>query len=160
MNLHTWAARWGISLEAVADLQRQFGLYGDDLPQAANVNNATETGVANAVRIEASKLGLRLWRNNVGALQDVNGRHVRFGLANDSAVVNAKIKSADLIGVRPVVVTQTHVGHTIGQFVSREIKTPGWHYTGTPRELAQMHWAELIAGLGGDAAFTTGEGSL
>jgi hypothetical protein len=52
------------------------------------------------------------------------------------------------------------VGYTIGQFVSREIKIPGWKFQNTEREQAQLKWAELIISLGGDACFTTGVGTL
>lgn len=161
MTLHQWAARWGVSLEAVADLQRTFGMEGDArIPSNAPMAPHNETEVTAIVRLEASRKGLCVWRNNVGAMEDKSGRHVRFGLANDSAAINARVKSADLIGIRPVIVTSAHVGHTIGQFVSREAKAPGWMYTATPREEAQLRWANIVAGLGGDAAFCTGEGSL
>jgi hypothetical protein len=119
-----------------------------------------EAQVQALVRLEASKVGARLWRNNVGAATMDNGTFVRFGLANDSPTVNSKLKSADLIGIRPVLITQGHVGRTIGQFLSREVKKPGWKYTGNEREKAQLHWAELIVSLGGDAAIITGTGSL
>lgn len=74
--------------------------------------------------------------------------------------MNKVIKSADLIGIRPVLITPGHVGLVIGQFVSREIKPTGWKYTGKAREEAQLRWAELVAACGGDAAFATGEGTL
>jgi hypothetical protein len=112
------------------------------------------------VRLEAARLGILLWRNNVGAgvLQD--GSFIRWGLANDSTQMNRQIKSADLIGIRPLLITPAHVGHTIGQFVSRECKRPGWKWCGNERELAQLEWAKLVNGAGGDAAFATGEGTL
>ena len=76
-----------------------------------------ESTIQAKVRLDASKLGWRLWRNNVGVLMDSRGVPVRFGLANDSAGVNKIIKSADLIGIRPVIITQDMVGKVIGQFV-------------------------------------------
>jgi hypothetical protein len=48
----------------------------------------------------------------------------------------------------------------IGQFMSREIKKEGWRYTGDEDEVAQLRWLELVVAYGGDACFTTGEGSL
>lgn len=108
------------------------------------------------VRLAASRAGVPLWRNNVGAAT-VNGAFLRWGLANETPGMNAVIKSGDLIGIRPVLICPAHVGMVIGQFVSREVKPPGWIYRGIGRERAQQKWADLVTGLGGDAAFTTGE---
>jgi len=121
---------------------------------------SSESGVLSDIRLEASQRGARLWRNNVGATYTPSGQFLRYGLANDSAALNAAIKSADLIGIRPVIITPQDVGRVIGQFISREVKHPGWKYTGTDRERAQLAWAELINSLGGDACFTTGRGTL
>lgn len=103
---------------------------------------------------------MRLWRNNVGGTYTEEGSFLRYGLANDSKQMNDAIKSHDLIGIRPVLIEQHHVGKIIGQFVSREVKAAGWKYRGTKREEAQLRWAELIASLGGDACFANGEGTL
>lgn len=160
MTLHAWAARWHITPAAVADLQREFGMDGDTTRPASPVSDTQEGAAQATIRLEAARKGLLIWRNNVGALADANGRFVRYGLANDSEAVNKRIKSGDLIGVRPVTISPGHIGHVIGQFVSREVKAPGWHYTATPREAAQLRWIELLASVGADAKFATGEGTL
>jgi hypothetical protein len=121
-----------------------------------------ESDIQAKVRLEASRNGIRLWRNNVGALKTPDGSYLRYGLANDSPHLNAVFKSSDLIGIRPILITQDMVGKTIGQFVAREVKAPGWLYRDTQRERAQRAFIDLINKLGGDAAFTTGdeEGTL
>jgi hypothetical protein len=101
-----------------------------------------------------------LWRNNVGAATTADGSFIRFGLANDSSGLNKILKSADLIGINPVQITQDMVGCVIGQFISREVKTKNWRYTGTAREQAQLKWIELILSLGGNACFANGEGTI
>lgn len=119
-----------------------------------------ERDVQNLIRLEASRKGLRVWRNNVGAGYMRNGSFLRWGLANESKAVNEKFKSGDLIGIRSVIITPELVGCKIGQFVSREAKHSEWTYTGTPHEVAQKAWNDLILEMGGDAAFAIGEGSL
>jgi hypothetical protein len=120
----------------------------------------SEAYAQSQVRLEAPTKGVTLFRNNVGVLTDINGRPVRFGLANDSKQLNEVLKSSDLIGWRPVLITPEHVGRTLAQFVSRECKAPGWKYTGTDRERAQKAWLDLVAAAGGDSAFATGPGTL
>jgi hypothetical protein len=141
MNLNQWAIEWKIPFPAMEDLRRQLGIVSTD-PKP--IDGASEAAVQTRVRLEASQRGGRLWRNNVGVLQDDRGVPVRFGLANDSKQMNKIIKSSDLIGIS-----------STGQFVAREIKPEGWVYTGTPREQAQLKFIELITSLGGDASFTT-----
>jgi hypothetical protein len=51
-----------------------------------------------------------LFRNNVGVLQDANGKHIRFGLCPGSA---------DLIGI-----FTKDLSNPIGMFIAAEIKTP------------------------------------
>lgn len=155
--LTQWAARWGVSAEALAELRGvMLGLDADTVA----TEGRSESHVQSLVRLEGADLGIRLWRNNVGAGKTEAGTFVRYGLANDSAAVNAQLKSGDLIGIRPVLIRPEHVGHVIGQFVSREIKRGGWVYTGTDREIAQANWASLVNSMGGDARFAAGKGTL
>ena len=111
--------------------------------------SAGERQVLDAARVEAARSGGRLWRNNVGVAVDARGRVVRYGLCNDSKALNTQVKSSDLIGIQPVTIG----GVTVGQFVAREVKRPGWRYTGTPREVAQLNFLQLITALGGDGRF-------
>lgn len=113
----------------------------------------SETDLQSLIRIKAMSCDIRLWRNNVGAALTRDGRPVRYGLANDSKTLNSVLKSSDLIGIRGYVITEADIGKTIGQFVSYEIKKPGWKYTGTPHERAQLAWIELINNCGGEAKF-------
>jgi hypothetical protein len=130
------------------------------LSRVGFMNTNCEAHIQNIVKLEASKKGCKLWRNNVGAVHSVDGHFMRFGLANESKNVNSVIKSGDLIGIRPVIITPDMIGQTIGQFISREIKKSNWKYTGTEREQAQLRWIKLINSLGGDACFATSEGTL
>lgn len=157
-KLYEWATRWKMPEEAVEDLLRIFGL----IPPVENlkvINSSSEAAVQNIVKLEASRKGARLWRNNLGAVKTEDG-FIRYGLANESNSINQIIKSADLIGIKPVLITQNMIGKTIGQFLSREIKPAGWVFQGTEREHAQFNWVQLITSLGGDACFATGEGTI
>jgi len=154
MNLHEWATRWGIPYDAIRELKEEINT---DPPIQTGLS---ESAVQNIVRLEASKKGARLWRNNVGVLLNADGKPVRYGLCNDSKQMNQVVKSSDLIGIKPVVITADMVGTTIGQFVAREVKEGRWSYSGSEREQAQMNFINLVLSLGGDAMFVNGEGSL
>lgn len=119
----------------------------------------SESSVLAQVRLEAAQAGWHLWRNNVGVLVDRTGRPVRYGLANDGKALNQRLKSADLIGWKPYVVTAADVGRTLAVFVSREVKDPDG-YTDKDRLAAQMRWHALVIAAGGDSAIVTGVGSI
>jgi hypothetical protein len=158
MSTYTdWAARYP---EAAADLTRIL------CTDAGHEGNGSEALVQQRVRVSIADQGAMAWRNNVGATKarcpDCNAPQgpIRYGLANDSARLNKRIKSSDLIGCIPRHVTPAMVGTTIGQFAAIECKRPGWTYTGTEREAGQAAWLALILRLGGFARFTTGEVEL
>lgn len=158
-DIYQWATRHGISHQAIHELQAIFGMHGNhELPP--QVKGVSEAAVQAAVRLEAASKGIHLFRNNVGALIDSRGVPVRYGLANESKQINDVMKSADLIGWRPLIVSNEHVGKCVALFVSRECKKVGWHYTGTDREKAQLAWAKLVTASGGDAGFCSGTGTL
>lgn len=157
MYLYNWAEKHGVSLSALTELR--------DILTGVNTNpplipGESEAAIQNRIRLEASRKGLRLWRNNVGATMDNRGNFIRYGLCNDSKQMNQVIKSSDLIGIRPVIITGGMVDKVIGQFVAREVKAANWKYAGNKREQAQLKFLELIIGMGGDAMFANGEGSI
>lgn len=155
--LHNWARRWGLPQVAINELMQELGAVDHCADRSPT---DTEDGSQIAVRLEASKKGDRLWRNNVGAGKLQNGRFIRWGICNESHKQNKEIKSSDLIGIRRVVITQEMVGAVFGQFLAREIKRPGWRYRATEEEVAQLRFLTLVLSMGGDAAFATGEGTL
>lgn len=171
VNLAEWAARWAVPAQALAELA-QCSIVEPDPDNI--VGGKTEAYVQSAIRgVEAPAKGVFLWRNNVGAgtiyqerdlcdtcRQQQRKRPVRWGLANDSTRVNKVIKSADLIGLRPIIISAEMVGQRIAQFVSRECKREDWSYTGTEEEQAQLAWATIINDNGGDAKIVKAVGSL
>lgn len=155
-GLEGWAAAWGIPLAALEALPSWLLVT----PMGDGEAGASESRATALVRADAVQNGVWLTRNNVGALVDSRGVPVRYGLANESKAQNQVIKSADLIGIRPLKIHPCHVGSTIGQFVSREVKRPGWEFTGKGREKAQFNWLLHVNKLGGDAKFCTGPGTF
>lgn len=102
-----------------------------------------------------------LWRNNVGVAreQTVTGRerYIRYGLGNDSSQLNARFKSADLIGVTPITIIPAHVGRVFGVFTAVEIKPPGWRFRGSQREIAQDNFIKHVQNCGSIAGFAASE---
>lgn len=116
-----------------------------------------EHAVQNHIRLEAARLGIDLWRNNVGVLTDERGVPVRYGLANDSSNINKTIKSSDLIGITPVVIPQSWVGCLVGVFTAVEVKESGWTFNPSrERDLAQLKFHDIVRKNGGFAGFATG----
>ena len=146
--LTEWGAVWGIPASALADLIARL-TAADHLPSEAG---RSEAAVQADIRLAAAKRGdLVLWRNNSGALTDDAGRLIRFGLGNDSAAANKRLKSADLIGI--------HRGS--GRFVSIEVKRPGWkHSVASERDRAQAAWAATVVAMGGVALRVTSAESI
>lgn len=151
MNIHQWAIKWGVPAAALADLEDMTGTSFDAVPPP--LAGMSEAAVTSHVRLRAPKLGITLWRNNVGALLDEGGRPVRYGLANETKAMNERFKSADYVGIRKLTITPAHVGTVVGQFASVEMKAGDWRYAGTEREVAQLEWARHVQARGGWAIF-------
>lgn len=156
-SLEQWALRWGLPPQALDELAIVSSATGGN-------EGMSESAVQSRVRLEASKNGVHLWRNNNGAGQIITdegaSRFLRWGLANDSAPLNKVLKSGDLIGGRRTLITAAMVGRTVLRFTSRECKHGDWKWSGTEEELAQLKWATLINSLGGDAQIVSGPGSF
>lgn len=111
----------------------------------------SEQAVQSSIRLAAAQAGLTLWRNQSGACYDESGRLIRYGLANDSAQLNKRIKSSDLIGITPVNVG----GRILGVFTAIEVKHAGWKGPSNDRERAQAEFIRLVREKGGIAGFAT-----
>lgn len=119
----------------------------------------SEAGNQDDIREHFSLQGTRLWRNNVGVLPDKRGIPVRYGLANDTRQMNDGLKSADLIGWTPRLITPDMVGDVIAQMTSIEVKPDGWVFprptdkAAYAHAMAQLRWAQMIREEGGIAGF-------
>lgn len=114
----------------------------------------SESTVAQRIRLEAARLQCQMWRNNVGACEDKNGRHIRYGLCNDSKQLNTRIKSSDLIGITPMLVTYEMVGTTVGIFTAVETKRENWVFRQSDdRAVAQAAFHQIVRDVGGNAGF-------
>ena len=143
-----WASVWGVPQAALQDLIARLTV-ADYVPAE---EGRSEAAVQADIRLAAAKRGdMVLWRNNSGAYQNDQGQWVRYGLCNDSAQQNKRMKSADLIGIhRPS-----------GRFVSIEVKRPGWkHSDASERDRAQAAWAATVAAMGGVALRVTSASAI
>lgn len=76
------------------------------------------------VLIGASTMGMRLMRNNSGAMQDHTGRLVHYGLGTETKACRNEMAFGDQVGITPLVITPEMVGKTIGVFTMMEVKPP------------------------------------
>ena len=75
----------------------------------------SERDIQSLIRIALAEAQVMTWRNNTGALKDINGRLVRFGLC---------VGSSDIIGIKKVTITEDMVGQELGVFCAIEVKKP------------------------------------
>ena|SRR3990167_2320234 len=97
-----------------------------------------ENAVINSFRLAASKLGARLFRNNVGMAETKDGRRIKYGVCNPGG--------SDLIGWTPVVVTEGMVGAKVAIFTAIEVKAGSQNPTP-----AQKQFIRVIEEAGGFA---------
>ncbi|MDF3019332.1 MAG: hypothetical protein K0Q92_635 [Steroidobacteraceae bacterium] len=120
-----------------------------------------EADLMRLLMVEASKLGARLFRNNVGTGLVVRGSSPQHReailkacqataerLGGSAARINFGLVegSGDCIGWRPRVITQADVGTTIAQFASAEVKTAKGRSSPT-----QVRWRDAVNSAGGAA---------
>lgn len=94
------------------------------LSKPKEIAMTSEAVVLKRVMLEASRLGLRVWRNHTGGIKDAEGAYHRFGLC---------VGSSDIIGIAPG-----------GRFIAIEVKRPG----GKPTE-QQVIFIDFINKMGG-----------
>lgn len=102
-----------------------------------------ESIIQQEILLEAAKHGIKLMRNNSGALKDETGRLVRYGLDNVSQIHNDNFKSSDLVGIIP----------PNGRWIVIEVKKEGWKFTGTQREVAQKAFIDFMVSRGAIGGF-------
>lgn len=116
----------------------------------------SETAVSQHTQLALTDHGGLAMRNNVGVAVDMTGRHIRYGLMNESKAVNTKFKSSDLIDCLPIVIQPHHVGRTFGLFVALETKRSDWRLLPSDAHgHAQQAFMQLIRQRGGMSDFIT-----
>lgn len=147
MNLDQWAARWALPPLAILELK--------EITAATSTphDDRSESAVASACRLELAKRGVITMRNNVGVLDDRNGRPVRYGLCNETPAMNRALKSADDICIVPYTVTPSDIGRKLGVFLGVEHKKADWIFTGAGRETPQANFHRMVASAGGVSLF-------
>lgn len=114
------------------------------------------------VRLAASQLGARIFRNNAGACKDATGRLINYGLGNDGTKASKMLKFGDYIGYETVTITPEMVGKQVAVFVNLEIKPEGQlaatmqkaSYQGS-RENLQLNTCNMVKQAGGFAGIVT-----
>lgn len=105
----------------------------------------TEVDKTPSITKALSSAGLRLFRNNVGAFTNSNGRKVFFGLCPGSS---------DCIGWAPVTITADMIGKQIAVFTAVEIKRDEsvlnkWKKDKNQRAVNQRNFIEAVSKAGG-----------
>lgn len=106
----------------------------------------SESALLKSILISASKIGLRLFRNNVGTLRDARGGYVAYGLG---------VGTSDLIGWTPVTITPELVGRTLAVFTAVETK-----YGKRTTTSEQRAFLDAVSNAGGIACVARAEADV
>lgn len=106
-----------------------------------------ETVIQNDIKVQLSKMGFIIFRNNVGGWKDPKtGRLIKYGLC---------VGSSDIIGLKPTLITQEHVGKILAIFSAFETKTEEGKLS--PE---QIQFLDMVKKNGGIACVSRSENSL
>lgn len=87
----------------------------------------SEADILHRVMLAASAAGLTTWRNNTGLAWTGDAERLADGsiLIRNPRPLHAGLckGSADLIGLRPILVTPDMIGAVVAQFIALEVKT-------------------------------------
>lgn len=117
---------------------------------------SSETVVQQGVRLQLAKMNAIPMRNNVGVAVDETGRHIRYGLMNESAQQNKQFKSSDIVAPIPIVIQPHHVGKLLSVLGVFECKKTDWVFRPSDeRAAAQLRFIELMRSIGCIGGFVT-----
>lgn len=109
-----------------------------------------EREITDAILVEASNQGARLFRQNVGMgwAGKLRGRKGSTVVLDNARPLHAGLAtgSSDIIGITPVTITPDMVGKTLGVFTAVEVK-----YGRTPTTEQQRRFLAMVEKLGGIA---------
>ena len=103
----------------------------------------SETPIMQRIRLALSRMGSRMFRNQVGTYQLIDGRWLSSGLCTGSS---------DLIGWTPTMITADMVGRTVAVFTAVEVKA----FRGRARK-EQNHFMDAVVNAGGIAGLARSE---
>lgn len=158
--IQRWACKHGVSSSAYHELVGILVAPSQPLT-LSKVTPQSEAAVQQKTTLRGSQLGGVLWRNNVGVAEGPDGRPIRFGVANLSKRMSEQVKSSDLIGITPVMITPDMVGRCVGVFTALECKHGGWRWgEDKGREVPQSAYHNIVRSMGGIAGFVSEPGQL
>jgi hypothetical protein len=154
MTFDEWAQRWALPAQAIKELQLITATTCEPLDERS------EAFVASECRLALGSYGIITMRNNVGALEDIRGRLVRYGLCNENAQMNKVIKSSDDVCIIPYIVKPQDIGRKLGVFLGVEHKRRNWVFTGKGRETPQVNFQRMVNSAGGVGLFANSAQSV
>lgn len=95
-----------------------------------------ESNIVAKIMLRASKIGARVWRNNIGVATYPNGSVVKYGVCNPGG--------SDLIGFTPYKIKPEDVGKIVAIFTAPECKTA----KGSTRDV-QKNFIRVVCESGG-----------